>query len=322
MSDYLIMKFDKIDKKLISHLYHNYREPLTEIAKACKISRDQVEYRLSKYENDGIIKKYLTIFNYESIGYTESVIVYLKLNGNNKNLIKAELQNMKEVITFGDVLCDYDLFFDAIYKSRHDFEEKFYSFVRKHNLDYSILQATQITLFPLKCFDILFEEKSYEVVKSHYGEKINEKDKQLLMALEQNGREKVVNLSKKTGISSELIIYKLKQFQKQKLILGTRIQFDMERMGFYFAVLRLKISIYKQSDFLRLNAFCKQHKHINAVSFGISESYNCLIQVFYENENELRKTIRDFKQEFADEYSQSQLLLIEHETKARTLPWD
>ena len=92
-------KFDKIDKKLISYLYHNYREPLTKIAKALNISRDQVEYRLKKYEQQGLIKKYATIFNYKLLGYNEFIIILLKLNASKeqKQTIRKEFQKNKNV---------------------------------------------------------------------------------------------------------------------------------------------------------------------------------------------------------------------------------
>ena len=313
------MKLDKVDKKLLSYLYHNYREPLTEIAKVCKVSRDQVEYRVNKYEREGLIKKYLTIFNYNILGYKEIVIVYLKLNGNDREKIREELEEMCEIITYGDVVCEYDIFFDAIYKDRYDFEKKFNTFVGKYKLDYSIMQTTQTLFFPLKCFENNKEEDSYEIVPNATIS-LTDKDLNLLKIIEENGREKIINIAKKSGLSSELIVYKLKQFHKNKIILGSRIQFDMESQGFYFAVLRLKLN-FNSEIFTKIKTFCKNHKHINALSFGISDSYNCIIQIFYEDEKTLRETINQIKNKLDNCYSKSQLLMIEKESKANTLPF-
>ncbi|GAI02419.1 unnamed protein product, partial [marine sediment metagenome] len=118
-------KLDKIDKKLISYLYHNYREPLTKIAKACKISRDQVEYRLEKYKNQGLIKKYATIFNYSLLGYNEFVVVWIKLNCSQekKNFIKRELEEYRSCVTVLDVIGKFDLVIDFIFKDKFDFQK-------------------------------------------------------------------------------------------------------------------------------------------------------------------------------------------------------
>ena len=128
-------KFDKTDKRMISYLYHHHREPLTKIAKACKISRDQVEYRLKKYEQKGLIKKYATIFNYESLGYNEFIVVWIKLNSSKeqKKQIRGELKENKNVITYIDVVGKYDLAIDLIYKNKDEFQRDFLNICKNTN---------------------------------------------------------------------------------------------------------------------------------------------------------------------------------------------
>ena len=50
------MKLKPIDFKLLNYLYHNHNESISKIAKATKISRDKIEYRLNKYQKEGLIK--------------------------------------------------------------------------------------------------------------------------------------------------------------------------------------------------------------------------------------------------------------------------
>lgn len=316
------MEFDKKDKKLISYLYHNYREPLTKIGKACRMSRDQIEYRIKKYEGQGLIKKYLTIFNYDLLGYHEVIVVWIKLK-NGKEQIKKELEKMDNVLSVGDILSKYDLFVNFIFKNKKDFEEKFYQFIKKHESkieNYSLSIATDMQLYPLKFFGELNTEQSYRVVSYEKKIKLTKKDLKLLKAIEKNGREKIINLSAETGLSSELIIYKLKQFYKNKIILGTRLFLGMENFGFYFAVSRLKLKNLDEELKNRIKDFCKNHKNVNALSFVIGK-YNCQIQSFYQEEEELRQTIRDINKEFSKEILESELLLIENEGRVKTLPF-
>ncbi len=315
------MKLNKQDKKMFSYLYHHYREPLTKIAKACRISRDQVEYRLKKYEKEGIIKKYLTIFNYSLLGYNEFVIVWLKIK-NNKELIKKELKSMKKVITLGDEISSYDLFVDFVFKNKLDFEKEFYSFLKKHEadiIDYSIFTTSYGEFYPLKTFGFSDEEKIYVVSDLIKTIQLKNKDLEILKILEKNGRTKIIDIARKTGLSSELIVYKLKQFYKNKIILGVKIQFDIEKLGFYFGNLRIKLKNLDGKTRKELRTFCKQHKHINALFFGLGD-YNCLIQVFYQNEEEFRKTIKDINKKFKNQIETSQIFLIENESEAKTLP--
>lgn len=321
------MEFDNRDKKLISYLYHNCDEPLTKIAKACKLSRDQVEYRLKKYEEQKLIRKYLTIFNYNLLGYNEFVIVWLKLSATEekKNVIKKQLENMENTLSVGDVLADYDLFVNFIFKTKLEFEKVFYSFVEKNKqsiVDYFVFPTTFSRFFPLKEFDLFNKDRSYsitDIVKSG-PIKLNEKDVTILKELEKNARVKIIDISAKANLSSELIVYKIKNFYKRKIILGTRIQFDMGKFGFFFSLLRIKFKNLNDSLKNKIITFCENHKYVNALTFGISD-YNCIIQMFYKEEENLRKTIKDIKMEFNKEISKSEVLLLENEGRVNTLPY-
>ena len=316
------MKLSKIDKKLLSYLYHHYREPLTKIAKACRISRDQVEYRLKKYEQQGLIKKYLTIFNYSLLGYNDFIVVWLKLK-KNKEQIKKELERSKNVISVGDVLFQYDLFVDFIFKDKEEFENVFYNFVEKHKADisyYFIFITTSAEFFPLKIFSNQTESKPYQFIEQFKPVNYNKKDLEILKILEKNGRARIIDIAAQTNLSSELIVYKLKQLYKNKLILGARIQFNMEKLGFYFGTLMIKLKVPTEKLKEKIKLFCKNHKYINALSFGISE-YNCIIQIFYTNEEEFRQTIKDINKFLEKEIDKSQILLIEKEGKVKTLPY-
>jgi len=316
-------KFDKIDKKLISYLYHHYREPLTKIAKACKVSRDQVEYRLKKYESNGLIKKYATIFNYKLLGYNEFVVIWLKLNASKeqKEQIRKDFKKNKNVITYLDVIGKYNLVVDLIYKNKEEFEKEFGEFLQKHKSiikDYSVFITTSTTFFPLKEFGLSQPEKEFVLETSKNKISLDDLEIKILNSLEKNGRAKIVDIATEANISAELALYKLKQLYKNKIILGTRIIFDLEKMNYFFGNLRLKINLNEKTK-KELVSYCKQHKHINALSFGIGE-YNCLIQVFYKEEKIFRNSLKEILSKFRDNIQKSDVILIENEGEVKTLP--
>jgi len=315
-------QFNKIDKKLISYLYHNYREPLTTIAKACRISRDQVEYRLKKYEQQGLIKKYATIFNYKLLGYDELIVVLLKLNASEeqKKLIRGDLNKNKNIITYFDVLGKYNLGFDGVYKNKEEFEKEFGEFLQKHKTkikDYSIFMTTSATFFPLKEFDLAYQEKEFILGNLETKPKIDEKDLKILKALEKNGRAKIIEIATQANISGELALYKLKQLYKNKVVLGTRIIFDMEKLGYFLGNLRLKINPDEKTK-KELIGYCKKHKYINALSFGIGQ-HNCLVQFFFKQEKQFRDSLKEFLEKFNNEIYESEIILIENEGEVKTL---
>lgn len=312
------MRLDAIDKKLLTYLYHNYRSPLTEIGKKCRISRDQVEYRLEKFEKSGLIKKYLTIFNYSLLGFRDLFIVYIKTK--NREKTKSVLQTIKNTLSVGDVVSSYDVFANLICKDKNEFDAIFSSFLEKHEgeiQDYEIFNTVYAEFFPLKTFGSQKEEISYKAIEPKSKIKLDKKEIEILRELEKNGRAKIIDIASKVGISGELALYKLKQLRKKEVILGNRIQFDMAKLGFYFAVLRLKINNLDNKLKEKIMHFCKNRGYMNALAFGIS-NYNVLMQIVYQNEEELRGAVNEIKRRFPSE--KDSLILIENESKAVTLP--
>jgi translation elongation factor EF-1beta len=104
------------------------------------------------------------------------------------------------------------------------------------------------------------------------------------------------------------------------VILGNRIQFDMQKLDFHFSVLRLKVDNLDNALKEKIKQFCKNKVYTNALAFGISE-YNVLIQLMHQNENELRKAINEIREEFRDDITRDSLILIENENTARTSPF-
>ncbi len=316
-------KFDKIDKKLISYLYHNYREPLTKIAKKCRISSDQVEYRIKKLETKGILKKFATIFNYSALGFNEFVVVWLKIdcNSKQKRYLREDLQKNKHILTYFDVLGKYDLGFDGVYRNKQEFQKDFDLFLNKHrNLiqSYSVFITTSFNFFPLKEFGIQQTEKEFSS-DNDVKIKLDEKDIEILKELDKNGRVKIIDIAKSINLSAEMILYRLKNLYKNKIILGSRIVFDMEKMNYFFGVLSLNLNIINDSLRQEIKNYCNQHKFINALSFGLGEQ-NCLVQFFFREEKQFRNSLREFLEKFNKVINKSEIILIDNEGEVKTLP--
>lgn len=318
-------KLDKIDKKLISYLYHHYREPLTKIAKACKISREQAEYRMRKYESTGLIKKYATIFNYRILGYNEFVIFYLKLGSlDEKKKLREELEKSNFAISVFDIVGKYDLGADFVFKNKDEFQTVLGNILKKYDVaDHSVFMTTAFDFFPLKEFDLQSEKRTSYAITADVPSKnpnLDDKEMKILSALEKNGRAKLIDISKETGISSELILYKMKKLHEEQVILGSRIIFDHEKLGYFFGDIRLRLKSTDKETVEKMSKFCRLHRHINALSFGIGE-YNCLVQIFYKDEKKFRSTIKDFLDRFRDNIQTSDIILIENEGRIKTLPY-
>ncbi|MBR9706645.1 Lrp/AsnC family transcriptional regulator [Candidatus Pacearchaeota archaeon] len=313
-----------LDIKLISYLYHNNRESLTKIAKETKLSREQVDYKIKKYLEKGIIKKFATFFNYESLGYNYLVILFLKFS--DKEKIKAfekEFKQSKHCISSGAVFNKYDLFLNLIFKDEKDFRDSLNFILGRDKgliLDYLILKPFFIEKYPLK-FLKNKKEESIEITEKSKKIKLDQKELEILRILEEDGRIKIIDIAKKINLSAELVLYKLKKLYQKKVILGSRILFDMKRLGYFFSIISLEFNNLSIENQAKIKNFARSSQFVNSLFLTMSKP-NCFIQLFHKNEFELRSQIDKLKELFGEnEFSNLDVLLIEGEQEANTLPF-
>jgi len=318
------MKLNESDFKLFSYLYHHNRESITKIAKATKLSREQVDYKIKKYISEGLIKKFITVFDWSKFGYTCFTSLLIKFEKPcSKNTFIKKLTKNKNCISWGSIFGEYDLYVNYIFKNEKQLSDYLSNLISSPNpiSDYKIIKPYFAELYPLKFFHHKERENFLIIGEESKKIKLNEKDKEILKILAENGRTKLIDIAIKLNISSELALYKLKKLQKEKVILGSRIQFDLEKLGHYFSQILLSIRNFSEENKNKLKQFARQSKYINSLIFSLMKP-NCNIQLFYKEEFELRKTINELREIFKNEQIEISVLAVnEDEGKINTLPF-
>ncbi|MFA5174434.1 MAG: Lrp/AsnC family transcriptional regulator [Candidatus Pacearchaeota archaeon] len=316
------MELKPSDKKLLSYLYQNNRDSFKKISKATNLSRQQVEYRVKNYIKIGLIKKFATFFNYSSLGYNYMVILFLKFS--KQEYLKEfsdSLTSLGFCISKGEVYNDYDLFINSIFRNEAEFTEILNNLLDEYKgkiSDYRIIKPISMIKYPLKF--IKNKEEEIEINFTTESITLDKKEIKILRLLEQDSRIKIIDIANSINISAELVLYKLKRLYEKKMILGSRILFDMEKLGYNFSVIGLTMSTLSNKVQSKIKEFSKQSLHVNSVIFTISKP-NCYIQLFHKDERELRREIYKLKKLFSEELLHLEILLIEGEKEANTLPF-
>ena len=318
------MNLKETDLKLLSYLYHNNREPLSKIARACKLTREQVNYKIKKYQEQGIIKGFFTLFDWSKFGYEYLVILLLKFE--KPSSIKPfihELKNSKNCLSFGKIYGKYDLYINAIFKNEKELGDYIAEIDTETNLlsDYLVLKPYLTELYPVK----FFNHKNKEIISYDYknmkARKFDSKEMQILKILAKNTRARIIDIANKINLSAELTFYKIKKLQKDKVIIGSRIQFDMEKLRYFFSLLMLNIKNFSKSKQEKIKHYASTSKHINSLTFNLGKP-NCTIQLFHKEESELRKTIDEIKDLLKEESFDIEVILIgDDEGEVNPLPF-
>ncbi len=319
------MELKPADYKLLSYLYHNNRESITKIAKTTKLTREQVNYKVKKYVDSGLIRRFVTLFDYNKFGYNYFVILLLKFEkASSTKFFSQKLSKNKNCISYGYVFGKYDLFLNCIFKDEEELSN-FISNLISDRLnrvsDYFIVKPSFAELYPLKFFRHKDRESMILVNVLSKQRKFKKRDLELLKIIAKDGRIKLIDIAKKLNISSELALYKLRKLYGDKVILGSRIQFDMAKLDYHFSLILLNIRNFSEENKEKIKRFSRNSKHVNSLIFSLTRP-NCIVQLFNKDQEELKHTINEIKELFKDEYIDIDIMHISEDVgEVNSLPF-
>ncbi|MCS7143420.1 MAG: Lrp/AsnC family transcriptional regulator [Archaeoglobaceae archaeon] len=122
-----MVKIDEIDLNILKELQNDARKSLKEIAEKVGVAEGTVYNRINKMRNLGIIKKFIPILDYSSLGYDITAVIGITAEGGQIVEIEKEIAKEKSVTAVYDVTGEYDILIVAKFESR----EKLNEFVKR-----------------------------------------------------------------------------------------------------------------------------------------------------------------------------------------------
>jgi DNA-binding Lrp family transcriptional regulator len=269
------------DLKLLTYLYHNVRDTYATISKKTGLSREQVSYKIEKYQKEGLIRRYVPIFNHAAFGYRYNVTLFF-CNPDPEKIIKS-----KYCISWGRVYAKYRIYVNCTFVD----EKSFLSFLEKSDIQPELVIHHQYSrLYPLKILNNDAAE-TYEMNETISEKSFDKKDLLFIKELTKNSRARIIDLASAAGISSELALYKLRKLKSEKILTGSRIQFNMKKLGYYFTLIFIEGNMQLRT---KIQRYCASAKNVN--SLFIQTNYPQFgIQIFHKTEDEMRKAITDIQ---------------------------
>lgn len=304
------------DKKLLAHLYHNSRENASKIAKQLHLSREQVSYRINKFESQKIIKGYIPLVNYSRLGYHLITLILFKFNKQNSIVkFKEKIKESKNRITTVEILSRYDLGILFVFKNEKERNEYIQEILNQNNSEiskYQIIEPYFLEFYPLKFLNnkqtqpLIFHEYKLEEYK------LDEKERKILAVLNKNANARIIDISKITNISAELVVYKLKKLKEEKVLITTRAYFDMEKAGYFYSIILINFNNLSKVNQNKMREFAKNNSYVDSLMFMIGEP-NCYIQIFHRDISEIHNTLINLKETFSDDSLTFDILPLKNE---------
>ena len=232
-------KLDLKDRKILYQLDLNCRRSNAQIGKKVGLSKQVVDYRIKRMEDEGIITSYLTVINSFRLGY--NVFRYYITFQNATQKIKDEIIDFlikyENTWTVYSTVGIYDLGILIWVKDLQKFTnfwEEFNNIYGDYISDkiYSVLLNSYA--YPHTCLIPDNYDKSERNKYSKIGPgsevNINDLDLELLNMIVLNARIPLINLAEQLDSSSQTISYRIKNLVEKEIIQSFRVGINYSKI--------------------------------------------------------------------------------------------
>jgi len=111
---------DELDLRILSLLQENSRLSYREIARELKVAVGTVYNRVKRMEEEGIIKGFSPVLDYEKLGFGLTAVIGIKAQGRKIIEIEREIARKNQVIIVYDITGEFDIVVVAKFRDRAD----------------------------------------------------------------------------------------------------------------------------------------------------------------------------------------------------------
>jgi len=312
---------DLKDKRLLYELDFNSRQSNAQIAKKIGLSTEVVNYRIKRLEKENIITKYLLIVNLYKLGIMQFKIClsFAHLKSEKINLIIEKIKQKKEAKWVVSTKGNWDLIIsletdslEHIDSLKDEIVSMFGDSINKKAISILVEAQTHNKNFLLEDKTQIHESRI--IMKKDKLVKLDELDLKILKSLSENSRKPIVDIAHELKSTVRIVNYRIKQLQKNKIILGYKIAINYEKLGIDFFKTFIYLDNPKKERVKSLIQFFSAHKN---VIHHVKVLGNWDLEPEFEvaSEEEFYKILDKIKDEFSDIIKDVDIITISREHK-------
>jgi len=320
----MVIKLDLKDRKILTLLDENSRYSNSQIAVRVGLSKPAVEYRLKRFDKNNMIFTYYTVIDFTKLGYSQYK-TYFKFQDTSiedeKTIVNYWVDS-RNAVWVGQIRGRWDLAVSIIARSNFEFGRILGSFINQFSRFILEKEVLLTEYSPIYAREYMAETKPSEFI---YGVptqiyKLDEIDSKILKGLSINARIPIIELTKKTNLTRDIINYRLRKLLKEKIIVQFRCYPNLQNIGINLYKIIFRIKNFDDKAEKRIKAYVAQHK--KATQFlKLIGSWDLEIELEVEDENELYKVLAEIRKEFTDMIRDFDILRITETYKYDYFPF-
>lgn len=300
------IKLDKKDFKILYQLDLGSRQSDAEIGRKVGLSREVVKYRINNLIKNGIIERFYTIINAAKLGqiFYKLYFQFQNLNKNKQDEIVKFLQTLPNYGWLGLCSGKWDMIVGLWCKNIHEFDTIFMEFSDKYS-KYIMNKAFTITLtVPHYRKEYLINKKtSTEPAVSIGGEskelKLDNIDIGILKILANNARMPVIDIAEKLKTTPRIISYRVRELQKQKVILAFKLALNLTKLNLLFFKAFLYLQNINEEILKRFIYYCGSNPNLGWIILCVGP-WEMEIEFEIESLEKFEEAMKNIRERFGD----------------------
>lgn len=307
------MELDKSDRSIISKLMENSRASLNKIAKASKLSKETVNYRINRMTELGLIKSFHVVLNTELLG-DHHYVIFLQLVNLTTEKEERFLAFLKTIdIHWASLIAGkWNLMFDIYVKTEEELSDKLQKILNHYSgfvREYNVISVENEWYYSKKLIGkkepLIWKKESSQIIPA-----LDEIDWKIIGILGKNARTSYVDITREIPLTANGIKKRILRLEKKGIILGYSISIDYRKLGYEGYGIQLKLLNYQKEKLKEIINFLEKNDKV-AISYKyLSGQWDFDIRVIVKDSKEFRSFISELYNKFSKDLKISDFYLI------------
>jgi Lrp/AsnC family leucine-responsive transcriptional regulator len=295
------MEINKKDRQILALLDQNSRTNASELARKLHMSKDGLNYRLKKLQNEKIITRYFAEVDISKVGLIagKMTLQFQNVDKEKENEIFEFLKNYPKIGWV--VFCSgrWDCVFVFYVKDNYEIQEMITTIVEKYGKYILAKEIVSIPEYYVVSRGWLSQnmKRSMSKIGGKVNPLVDELDIKLIKILTKNCRKPIIEIANEVHESSSLIIQRIKNLEKKEIIRNYYIGLNLEKVGKEFCKSFVYLHNYTKMEYETLIKYCLNHPNVTALT-NIVGSWEMELEMEVANLDEFHKIMNDIKNQF------------------------
>ena len=313
---------DEIDRRILIALDKEPRASNSRIAKACRVSKDVVGYRITKLKEEGILTNFYALPAMGKLGgkFYKFLLKFHSLGTEKEKELVEWMHNHRHTAWVGSCDGNWNMIatlsvnnLQELSSLMKDTYKKYGKLISKKEL----LVTTSVSMFNEKYLypkgEFVFD-RHFELFEEPAS--IDEKDKIIISQLSADARQSIISIAKKIKLTPEATAKRMKNLLKRGIIIGYKPRISFTKLGYeYFHVF---VSA-KTPDFAKeIMNFYKQHPECVSILEHLGR-YDMHLEFVVKSTQRFREVLKELRNKFGDKIHEYEPLQIYSEYKIKAL---